>query len=139
MLLWSYFTAVATDPGRVPPGWHPFSDEEVCPAVPCKSCASLVQLVSHALKRAFTSCLPTLGSHASASPSLYNHAMLWCNSCGPTACIDCQPNAVLQEAAYELERLNYASYQPVNKSVRPRFCKKCQVRSCIVQSPISTQ
>ena len=29
MLLWSYFTAVATDPGRVPPGWHPFSDEEV--------------------------------------------------------------------------------------------------------------
>ncbi len=30
MLLWSYFTAVATDPGRVPPGWHPFADEEVC-------------------------------------------------------------------------------------------------------------
>ncbi|KAL3147976.1 hypothetical protein ABBQ38_014271 [Trebouxia sp. C0009 RCD-2024] len=58
MLLWSYFTAVATDPGRVPPGWHPFSDEE--------------------------------------------------------------------EAAYELERLNYASYQPANKSIRPRFCKKCQ-------------
>ena len=34
----------------------------------------------------------------------------------------------LQEAAFELERLNYASYQPVNKSIRPRFCKKCQVR-----------
>ncbi len=29
MLLWSYFTAIATDPGRVPPGWHPFADEEV--------------------------------------------------------------------------------------------------------------
>ena len=39
---------------------------------------------------------------------------------------------MLQEAAFELERLNYASYQPVNKSVRPRFCKKCQVRSLYV-------
>lgn len=27
MLLWSYFAAVTTDPGRVPPGWHPFEDE----------------------------------------------------------------------------------------------------------------
>mmetsp|Transcript_27492 Transcript_27492/g.69960 ORF Transcript_27492/g.69960 Transcript_27492/m.69960 type:complete len:318 (-) Transcript_27492:521-1474(-) len=28
MLLWSYFAAVLTDPGRVPPGWHPFNDEQ---------------------------------------------------------------------------------------------------------------
>lgn len=29
MLLWSYFATFLTDPGRVPPGWHPFpSDEE---------------------------------------------------------------------------------------------------------------
>ncbi|MEW5304762.1 MAG: hypothetical protein WDW38_009678 [Sanguina aurantia] len=27
MLLWSYFAAVSTDPGGVPPGWHPFLDE----------------------------------------------------------------------------------------------------------------
>lgn len=37
MLLWSYFTAVATDPGRVPPGWHPFADEEVYLHVACHS------------------------------------------------------------------------------------------------------
>jgi hypothetical protein len=29
MLLWAYFAAVTTDPGRVPPGWHPFQDEQV--------------------------------------------------------------------------------------------------------------
>lgn len=28
MLLWSYFTTVLTDPGRVPVGWHPFPDAE---------------------------------------------------------------------------------------------------------------
>lgn len=28
MLLWSYFTTVLTDPGRVPIGWHPFPDAE---------------------------------------------------------------------------------------------------------------
>lgn len=28
MLLWSYFTTVLTDPGRVPAGWHPFPDAE---------------------------------------------------------------------------------------------------------------
>ena len=29
MLLWSYFATFLTDPGRVPPGWHPFpSDAE---------------------------------------------------------------------------------------------------------------
>ncbi len=37
MLLRSYFTAVATDPGRVPPGWHPFADEEVFLHVACHS------------------------------------------------------------------------------------------------------
>lgn len=26
-MMWSYMMAVVTDPGRVPPGWHPFSDE----------------------------------------------------------------------------------------------------------------
>ena len=29
MLLWSYFAAVTTDPGRVPAGWHPFANDEV--------------------------------------------------------------------------------------------------------------
>jgi len=30
MLLWSYFAAVLTEPGRVPPGWQPCDgDEEV--------------------------------------------------------------------------------------------------------------
>lgn len=28
MLLWSYFAAVAQDPGKVPVGWHPFADEQ---------------------------------------------------------------------------------------------------------------
>lgn len=28
LLLWSYFAAVTTDPGRVPPNWHPFADEQ---------------------------------------------------------------------------------------------------------------
>lgn len=28
MLTWSYFAAVCTDPGSVPPGWMPFADEE---------------------------------------------------------------------------------------------------------------
>lgn len=27
MLVWSYLTAVLTDPGKVPQGWHPFLDE----------------------------------------------------------------------------------------------------------------
>ena len=48
MLLWSYFTAVATDPGRVPPGWHPFCDEEVCPEL-SESCFHTVELASPAL------------------------------------------------------------------------------------------
>ena len=31
MLLWSYFAAVLTEPGRVPPGWQPAEfDEEAC-------------------------------------------------------------------------------------------------------------
>ncbi len=42
---------------------------------------------------------------------------------------------ILQEAAFELERLNYASYQPANKSIRPRFCKKCQVEPVIGNDP----
>jgi hypothetical protein len=29
MILWSYFTALTTDPGRVPEGWHPFSNARV--------------------------------------------------------------------------------------------------------------
>jgi len=29
MIVWSYFAAVATDPGEVPLGWHPFSDDVV--------------------------------------------------------------------------------------------------------------
>lgn len=29
MILWSYFAAVLTDPGRVPEDWHPFLDEQV--------------------------------------------------------------------------------------------------------------
>lgn len=28
MLLWSYFAAAVTDPGRVPDGWHPYLDDE---------------------------------------------------------------------------------------------------------------
>lgn len=28
MLVWSYFACVTTDAGRVPSGWHPFSDEQ---------------------------------------------------------------------------------------------------------------
>ncbi|KAK9813093.1 hypothetical protein WJX72_008900 [[Myrmecia] bisecta] len=28
MLLWSYFATVIAEPGGVPPGWHPFADEE---------------------------------------------------------------------------------------------------------------
>lgn len=28
MLLWSYLAAVVTDPGTVPPEWHPFADDE---------------------------------------------------------------------------------------------------------------
>lgn len=35
LLLWSYFAAVLTDPGRVPPGWHPFADEQVCISHDC--------------------------------------------------------------------------------------------------------
>jgi hypothetical protein len=29
LLVWAYFAAVATDPGSVPAGWHPFEDEQV--------------------------------------------------------------------------------------------------------------
>ena len=29
LVLWTYFAAVLTDPGRVPPDWHPFVDEQV--------------------------------------------------------------------------------------------------------------
>lgn len=29
MVLWTYFAAVVVDPGRVPPGWHPFPDDSV--------------------------------------------------------------------------------------------------------------
>ena len=32
LLLWAYFAAVAVDPGRVPPDWHPFGSDEVRPA-----------------------------------------------------------------------------------------------------------
>lgn len=28
MIVWSYLAAVTTDPGRVPPGWHPFLDDQ---------------------------------------------------------------------------------------------------------------
>lgn len=28
MLLWSYFSAILTDPGGVPPNWRPVMDEE---------------------------------------------------------------------------------------------------------------
>ncbi|KAF5842027.1 DHHC palmitoyltransferase-domain-containing protein [Dunaliella salina] len=28
LVLWTYFAAVLTDPGRVPPDWHPFLDEQ---------------------------------------------------------------------------------------------------------------
>lgn len=28
MILWAYFATVSTDPGKVPVGWHPFSDEQ---------------------------------------------------------------------------------------------------------------
>eukprot|EP00955_Chlamydomonas_euryale_P099442 365219-Chlamydomonas_euryale.AAC.22 len=28
MILWTYFAAVSTDPGRVPAGWHPFADDQ---------------------------------------------------------------------------------------------------------------
>jgi hypothetical protein len=30
MLTWSYFMAAFSDPGTVPPGWHPFSTPQVC-------------------------------------------------------------------------------------------------------------
>ena len=33
MLLWSYFTCLLTDPGRVPPRWSPFSDDVEAAAV----------------------------------------------------------------------------------------------------------
>lgn len=29
MLTWAYFAALATDPGEVPVGWHPFPDDAV--------------------------------------------------------------------------------------------------------------
>jgi palmitoyltransferase ZDHHC2/15/20 len=28
MIVWSYLATVTTDPGRVPPGWHPFLDDQ---------------------------------------------------------------------------------------------------------------
>ncbi|GAX80822.1 hypothetical protein CEUSTIGMA_g8257.t1 [Chlamydomonas eustigma] len=28
MIVWSYLITVSTDPGGVPPGWHPFSDDQ---------------------------------------------------------------------------------------------------------------
>ena len=28
LILWAYFATVSADPGRVPPGWHPFADEQ---------------------------------------------------------------------------------------------------------------
>jgi hypothetical protein len=34
MLLWSYFVAVVTDPGKVPAGWSPFDSDEVIYARP---------------------------------------------------------------------------------------------------------
>jgi len=33
LVLWTYFAAVLTDPGRVPPDWHPFLDEQVHPGL----------------------------------------------------------------------------------------------------------
>ena len=64
--------------------------------------------------------------HHPYAASLCTEASFWCSS----------QHIVLQEAAFEFERLNYASYQPVNKSVRPRFCKKCQVRPCCYASSL---
>lgn len=29
LCVWSYLATVTVDPGRVPPGWHPFPDEQV--------------------------------------------------------------------------------------------------------------
>lgn len=39
MLLWSYFVAVATEPGLVPPGWHPFPDEQASTVAEAKTTA----------------------------------------------------------------------------------------------------
>ena len=53
MLLWSYFAAFLTEPGRVPTGWSPFASDEVrwqilratlSTQVPC--CGVLVQFLS---------------------------------------------------------------------------------------------
>lgn len=32
MVIWCYLATFLTDPGRVPPGWTPFGEEEVRPA-----------------------------------------------------------------------------------------------------------
>ena len=29
LIVWAYFATVSADPGRVPAGWHPFSDDQV--------------------------------------------------------------------------------------------------------------
>ena len=42
-----------------------------------------------------------------------------------------EPGDLLQEAAAELERLEFATYRPQERlagSGRPRFCRKCEVR-----------
>ena len=33
MTLWSYLACFLAQPGHVPPGWHPFQDSEVGPAL----------------------------------------------------------------------------------------------------------
>ena len=46
MLLWSYFAAVLTEPGRVPPGWQPSDDVEEVRYAIVKSTAPLLPLLS---------------------------------------------------------------------------------------------
>ncbi|GBG65894.1 hypothetical protein CBR_g54185 [Chara braunii] len=46
MLLWTYFAVVLTDPGSVPPGWHPSSDEADVEASISSSMSSRVAMIS---------------------------------------------------------------------------------------------
>ena len=52
MLLWSYFAAVLTEPGRVPPGWQPSEGDEEARACAARACTAPVQAAAcHAAAR----------------------------------------------------------------------------------------
>jgi hypothetical protein len=105
MLLWAYFAAVTTDPGRVPPGWHPFQDEQVGSAALPGSPALISPSRRH----------PRRGSSARALSARRPRP--------PPRPLSPPP----QQARAELERMAYSDYYYDRRDPRrPRYCKRCQ-------------